>query len=54
LYNLKDDPGEMKNVAPKHPEVVRRLQELADRARADLGDSLTKRQGKAIRPAGKL
>ena len=25
LYNLRDDPGESKNVAASHPDVVRRL-----------------------------
>ena len=28
LANLKDDVGEMKNVAGAHPDVVRRLQKL--------------------------
>jgi arylsulfatase len=54
LYNLKDDIGETKEVAAQHPEVVRRLQELAEKARADLGDSLTGRKGTGVRPAGKL
>ena len=31
-----------------------RLQELADAARADLGDKLTKTKGAGIRPAAKL
>jgi arylsulfatase A-like enzyme len=43
LYNLDDDLGERTDVAGRHPEVVRRLQALADRMRADLGDSLRKR-----------
>lgn len=38
LYDLEADLGERTNVADRHPEVVRRLQMLADRARADLGD----------------
>jgi arylsulfatase len=54
LYNLKDDPAESKNVAGKHPEIVKRLQELAEKARAELGDSLTGRKGSGVRPAGKL
>ena len=52
LYNLEDDPGETTDVAAKHPEVVQRLAALAERARADLGDSLTKRSGKNVRPGG--
>jgi arylsulfatase len=54
LYNLKEDIGETRNVAEQHPEVVRRLQELAEKARAELGDSLTKRKGTGVRPAGRL
>ncbi len=31
LYNVKNDPGEKKNVAGQHPEIVKKLQkELAD------------------------
>lgn len=39
LYNLENDVSERRNVAEQHPEVVRRLQALAERMRADLGDS---------------
>jgi arylsulfatase len=54
LYNLEDDIGETTNLAEKHPQIVARLLDLAERARADLGDSLTKRQGSGVRPCGKL
>jgi arylsulfatase len=53
LYNLKDDIGETRNVAGKHPDVVRRLEALAERARQELGDSLIHRTGSGVRPAGK-
>lgn len=53
LYDLKNDRGEEKNVADKHPDVVRRLEALAEKMRADLGDSLTKRQGAGVRPPGR-
>lgn len=52
LYNLKLDPGETKNVADQHPEIVERLQVVARQARDDLGDSLTKTRGKNVRPCG--
>jgi arylsulfatase A-like enzyme len=52
LYNLDDDIGETRDVSEQHPDVVQRLLKLADQARADLGDSLTKRQGANIRPCG--
>jgi arylsulfatase A-like enzyme/type 1 glutamine amidotransferase len=39
LFDLKADESETTNVAERNPEVVRRLETLADRMRADLGDS---------------
>jgi arylsulfatase A len=54
LYDLSTDKGENTNLAGQHPEVVARLQALAEQARADLGDSLTGREGKNRRPAGRL
>ena len=54
LYDLENDIGEQHNVIDRHPEVVRRLQGLAEKARDDLGDSLTDREGKHKRAPGKL
>jgi arylsulfatase A len=54
LFNLEQDIGETTNVAAQHPEVVKRLQALAEASREDLGDSGTKRDGKKVRPAGKV
>jgi arylsulfatase A-like enzyme len=42
LYNLKDDPGETTDLAARNPEIVARLKRIAEEARADLGDSLTR------------
>lgn len=52
LYNVRDDPGEQRNVARNYPEVVARLQKIAAEARADLGDSLHGVKGPGVRPAG--
>lgn len=52
LYDLEADIGEKTNVADKHPDVVKRLQALADKMREDLGDGVTKQVGKGVRPAG--
>ncbi len=38
LYNLKDDPGELTNLAEKFPDKVADLTGLADQARQDIGD----------------
>ena len=54
LFNLKDDPGESRNVVDHHADVVRRLESLAEKARADLGDSLTNRRGSGVRAAGRV
>jgi arylsulfatase A-like enzyme len=54
LYDLRADPGETTDVAAQHADVVARLQQLADRARADLGDTLTQAIGRGVRPAGRL
>jgi arylsulfatase A-like enzyme len=53
LFDLEKDPGETTNVAAAHPEVVQRLQKLADAAREDLGDTAADREGKNVRPPGK-
>jgi arylsulfatase A len=54
LFDLEKDVSEGRNVATENPELVKRLQALAERAREDLGDSETHRQGKNVRPAGQL
>ena len=53
LYNLAEDPSEMRDVAARHPEVVARLEALLEVARADLGDALQGRRGPGVRPAGR-
>jgi arylsulfatase A-like enzyme len=50
LYDLAADPGETENLVDKRPDVVRRLTELAEKAREDLGD--LNRPGRNQRPAG--
>lgn len=54
LYRLDEDIGERKNLAGEEPEVVRQLSELAEAARAELGDRLTQREGKGSREPGRL
>ena len=54
LFNLTDDIGERYDVAASHPDIVERLQRLAEKARADLGDAATGRKGTNVRPVGRL
>lgn len=50
LYDVKADIGEKNNVAGENPDVVKRLLELAENGRVDLGD--TGRRGANQRRAG--
>jgi arylsulfatase A-like enzyme len=52
LFDLEADVGETTDVAAQHPEVVTRLEILAEKARSELGDAATKREGKGLRPPG--
>jgi len=52
LFDLESDVSETNDLASKFPDVVERLHQIADQARADLGDSLTKRIGKNPRLPG--
>ncbi|MGD9346241.1 MAG: sulfatase-like hydrolase/transferase [Candidatus Aminicenantes bacterium] len=52
LYDLEKDISETVDVADQFPDIIKELQALADSARDDLGDSLTGRIGKNVRPAG--
>ena len=54
LFDLKNDIGEEHNVADRHPEVVERLQRLADAMRRDLGDAAKKVQGSGRRSPGRI
>jgi arylsulfatase A-like enzyme len=54
LYNLHDDPAESENVLEKHPDIVAKIEKLADAAREDLGDSHRQMTGKNRRPAGRV
>ncbi|MBV9125018.1 MAG: arylsulfatase, partial [Planctomycetes bacterium] len=51
LYNLDSDIGETTDVAADHPEIVKRLQELAAGMFADLG---AVKKGPGVRPAGRV
>lgn len=54
LFDLHTDIGETRDVKDAHPEVVARMQQLADRMRRDLGDSSREMDGTGRRVAGQL
>jgi len=54
LYNLGTDIGETHDCSQEHPDIVRRLSEMAEKCREDLGDRYYNRQGKNCRPPGSL
>ncbi len=53
LYDLETDIGETKDIAAERPDIVLELQALAEKAREELGDSLTGRIGRGVRPPGR-
>ena len=52
LYNLKNDPGEKYNLYNENIEIVKKLEDVGERARKELGDKLTLRIGKGVREIG--
>lgn len=54
LYNLASDIGETQNVAARHPQVVEKIQILANKMRQQLGDKLYNIEGSENRPVGKI
>lgn len=53
LYDLRRDPGERYDVMAQNPEIARKLMQIADDMREDLGDNLTLKIGKNKREPGK-
>ena len=53
LYDLRRDPGERYDVKDQNQDVIREINKLVERAREDLGDDLTGREGKNRREPGK-
>jgi arylsulfatase A-like enzyme len=51
LYDLTDDPGETRDLAASHPEVVGRLVKAMAEMRAELGDSRLGIEGGGRRPS---
>lgn len=54
LYDLDNDLSETKNLAEQNPRLVKQLEAEAEKAREELGDSLTQRKGHGARDPGRL
>jgi arylsulfatase len=54
LYDLRRDPGERYNLIEYYPEIVEKLEQIADEARLDIGDNLTNSPGKNRRSPATL
>ncbi len=54
LYDLETDVTETTDVSAEYPEIVARLDAIAEEARATLGDRLTEREGSEVRPPGRV
>lgn len=54
LYDLRNDFTEAKNVADQYPEVVTDMMIVANQMRKELGDTLTKTEGNAVREPGRV
>jgi arylsulfatase A-like enzyme len=54
LFDLEQDVGETTDVKAKHPDVVARMQQAAERIREELGDTQPRRVGSGVRGPGRL
>jgi len=54
LYDLRRDPAERYDVKGTYPDILAELQKVAEEAREDLGDEITKRAGKNVRLSGMI
>jgi arylsulfatase A-like enzyme len=54
LYDLDADLGETTDIAASHPDIVKRLLALAEKARDDIGDARLQRRGRNVREVGRL
>lgn len=51
LFDLENDVGEKNDMSAAHFDLIKQVEALAGRIRADLGDVATKSVGKGVRPA---
>lgn len=54
LYNLESDISETTDVSAEYPDIVERLKKIGEKARDDLGDTITGQKGRGIREPGRI
>ncbi len=54
LFDLEKDPGETVDVKADHPDVVQKMEALAETMRKDLGDAALKRPATGAREPGRI
>mgnify|MGYP003648120206 CR=1 FL=1 len=54
LFDLSQDPNETTDISASNPEILAKLNQFADEARADLGDTLTESEGSGLRKVGRV
>ena len=54
LYDLRRDAGERYDVQKQYPDIMEKVLQLAEKARADLGDEITNRIGPNRREPGRI
>ena len=54
LFDLESDVGETQDAYADHPEVVRKLEDLVQACREDLGDERLNIEGQNCRPVGRV
>ena len=54
LYDLRRDPGERYDLSEYHPDIVDKLNNIANEAREDLGDDLSGKKGAGRREPGRV
>ena len=54
LFDLSTDTNETTDVSENYPEIIAKMNQFADEARADMGDALTISEGTGMREHGRL
>ena len=54
LYDLRNDPGETRNLYESYPDIVKLIMKRIEDCRVDIGDAFTSTRGRNVRPIGKV